>query len=1179
MDPIRFAIGRPVAISVCVLIVLLFGLIGIGAIPIQLTPTVDRPLVTVTTAWPGRGPEEIVDEIAREQEKRLKNVSNLRTMYTTCREGACEISLEFYVGSDITRALQEVSDALRQVPSYPEEVDEPIIKSAEGSAESAIAWIIIDLDPAHASEHPGFDITTLYDAFDREVKPYIERIDGVAEVNIYGGREREVRVLVDPVLLAQRNLSYAHVDAALRGENRNVSAGSIPEGKRDVRVRLMGQYRTAQDVLDTVVSYEGGRPVYVSDVATVDMGHERARGFVRSMGVPCMAMNIIRQSGSNVMSIMEDVRGRLGDVRTEILPRLDPEVGKHLRIRQVYDETIYIQSAIDLVLGNLWKGGGLALCVLLLFLRSVRSTLIIGLAIPISIIATFLVMLAAGRTINVVSLAGLAFATGMVVDNAIVVLENIDRRRAMGDAPLVAVYQGAREVWVAILGSTLTTVVVFAPILTIREEVGQLFFDLSLAMAVSVSLSLIVAITVVPSAAAIVARASSGIRRTTGLATLWGVTGILGKFNAWLARVVLWLMTGWRGWSLRPLSIILLAGASIIGSIKLMPPLDYLPPGNQNLVFGGMLIPPGQSQAQLNAYADGIDHKMGAYLVDHLASPDAVKSLPPIQSPWGGPPHDPVGVRNFFVGAFEGGMFAGAISDDPQRVIPVGVLLTGAMNGMPDAFGGASQASIFGGGIRGGNTINVEISGSDLSKVLRAAEMCYGLAGAKYGFGTSVSPAPANFNKLQGEWRLRLTRQGRELGLRTSDLAVPLRSLVDGAFAGDFRLDDRSVDLVILPVGGALATKERIAELPVYVPGGGAVPLGTIASIEPGQSPQEIRRIEELPAVTLEIKPPQGVTIEEMITQIESEVVGPARTAGLIDSTMRVRMEGTAAKLDQVKASMLGVAPAGADRPWWSGVMRWVALACAAGGVLLGLVAALRAARRQTGRPGYAFAGAILLGLVLAVVFFGLALQPQLIMARFAWAILVVYLVMCALFESFLTPLVIMFSVPFAVVGGFGALRIVHEWTLSNNDLAPQQLDTLTMIGFVILVGTVVNNAILLVEQAMNFAHPEKFGSTDAPLPFKQAIAESVRTRIRPIMMTTLTTLGGGLPLILAPGAGSEVYRGLGAVTVGGLLVSTIFTLVLVPLAYSIVGDMSESLRAALRGAPPAPTQTPVTSE
>lgn len=172
-----------------------------------------------------------------------------------------------------------------------------------------------------------------------------------------------------------------------------------------------------------------------------------------------------------------------------------------------------------------------------------------------------------------------------------------------------------------------------------------------------------------------------------------------------------------------------------------------------------------------------------------------------------------------------------------------------------------------------------------------------------------------------------------------------------------------------------------------------------------------------------------------------------------------------------------------------------------------------------------------------------------------------------------------MFSVPFAVVGGFGSLRIVHEWTRSNHDLAPRQLDTLTMIGFVILVGKVVNNAILLVEKAMNFAHPEKSGSTDAPLPFKQAIAESVRTRIRPIMMTTLTTLGGGLPLILAPGAGSEVYRGLGAVTVGGLLVSTLFTLVLVPLAYSIVGDMSERLRAALRGAPPAPTQTPVTSE
>jgi hydrophobic/amphiphilic exporter-1 (mainly G- bacteria), HAE1 family len=1165
MDPIRFAITRPVTITVCVLVVIMFGLIGVTSIPIQLTPTVDRPVITVTTAWPGRSPEQIVDEIAREQEKRLKNVTNLKTMYATAREGACEITLEFYVGTDLTRALQETSDSLRQVPAYPEEVDEPLIKTAEGAVETAIAWIIIDLDPAKASQHPGYDITTLYDAMDREVKPIIERIDGVAEVNIYGGREREVRVLVDSLLLAQRGLSHAQVVDALRRENRDVSAGSVPEGKRDFRVRLVGQFRTAQDVLDTIIAYREGGPVYVRDVAKVEMGNVRARGFVRSMGTPCLAMNIIRQSGSNVMSIMDQVRPRLAEIQSEVMPRLEPSVGPDLRIRQVYDETVYIQSAIDLVIGNLWKGGTLAVLVLLVFLRSFRSTMIIALAIPICVIATFLVMLAAGRTLNVVSLAGLAFATGVVVDNAVVVLENIDRRRAMGDSPLTAVYRGAREVWTAILGSTLTTVAVFVPILTVQEEVGQLFFDLSLALAVSVSLSLAVAVLVVPSAAGLFARreeaAGDPPRPARGIATLWGLTGLLSRGLARLADALHWAMTGWRGWTIRPAVILLLTTLSIWGSWALMPPLDYLPAGNQNLVFGGMLIPPGLSQDQLNDYADGIDAKMGPYLSEGK-TPEQIAALPPIAPPWGGPPTAPVGVRNFFVGAFDGGMFAGAISDDPNRVIPVGTLLTGAMNGMPDAFGGASQASIFGQGIGGGNDIKVEISGTDLKRVLAAASMCYGLAGTKYGFGSNVQPNPANFDKLQPEWRLRLNDQGRQLGLKTEDLAIPVRALVDGAFAGEFRLDDRNVDLVVLPAGGRLEYKERLAETPVRTPSGRVVPMSVVADVIPAQAPQQISRIEELPSVTLNITPPKGRAIEELMQEIEAEVIGPARAAGLIDPTMRVRMEGTAAKLDQVRAALLGAKPSGPPARWQRGleVASWIIMALGLAGAGL---AGYKSVRRRTGRTGYAIVGVILLTLVIAGTLLGTAWHPQLVMARFIWALLVTYFVMCSLFESFLSPLVIMFSVPLGTVGAFASLRLVHEWTKLNPDIAPQQLDTLTMIGFVILIGTVVNNAILIVEQSLNFMHPERFGFKDEPLPPMRAIATSVRTRVRPIFMTTLTTLAGGLPLVIAPGAGSEIYRGLGAVTVGGLFVSTVFTLLLVPMAYSLVVDMQDAVGRA----------------
>lgn len=1177
MDLIRWSMDRPVSVTVGVLLVVIFGLIGLGSIPIQLTPTVDRAVISITTSWPGRSPEEVVDEIAKEQEKRLKNVANLKNMRSVSNEGSCTINLEFFLGADLNRALQEVSDALRQVPAYPDEVDEPVIKASEGGAINAIAWIIIDLDPAKADAHPGYDITTLFDPLDREFRPYLERIDGVAEVNIWGGREQEVRVLLDPTALAQRGLNHLEVIAALRAENRNISAGTISEGKRDYRVRVLGQYVTPQDVLDTIIAYRDSKPVYVRDVGTVEIGHVKARGFVRSMGVPCLAVSVDRQSGSNVMTIMAEVRKRLETFNADILPLLDPAVGSDLRIRLVYDETTYIQSAIDLVKQNLIEGGALAMIVLLLFLRSIRSTLVVALAIPICVIGTFLVMLAAGRTLNVVSLAGLAFSTGVVVDNAIVVLENIDRRRGLGDAPLTAVYRGAKEVWGAILAGTLCHIAVFIPILTIREEAGQIFFDLTLALSVSIMLSLIVAITVVPAAQAVFSRIAdrrhhgrtAAEERSGRFATLFGFAPFIAKGVAAFSNAIYWLMTGWRAWSLRPALIVLMTGASILGARALMPPLDYLPAGNQNLVFGGLLIPPGLSQEQMLNYAHKVETRIAPYLKADIKDPASVAALPPIprfDAP--GQMFPPVPIENAFIGAFGGSMFVGAISQDPQRVLPVGNLLTGAMNGMPDAFGGAAQASIFAGGAGAANSIKLEISGPDLARVRAAASASFMTAAGLYGFG-NVQPDPANFNLSQPEWRVRLSRTGRELGMRTSDLGVAVRGLFDGAFAGDFSLNGRNVDLVVLPKGGRLEYKEQLADIPVATPGGRTLPISSLVEVTPSLAPQQIQRIEELPSVTVQIRPPTDVALENVMNEIREKVIAANIAAGLIDPSMRVRLEGSAAKLDEVKAALLGAGePPGAARAGWQGLLLAASAVVGVVGVVVAIYSLARAAGSRRGDFAYGAVGALLLTVIIGGLLFGVATQPHLVLARFVWTVLVTYLLMCALFESFLYPFVIMFSVPLGITGGFLALSWVHHWTMGRPWQAPQQLDVLTMIGFVILIGTVVNNAILLVEQARNFmGHFQIEGvEHDAALPPARAIAESVRTRVRPIFMTTLTTCMGGLPLVIAPGAGSEMYRGLGAVVLGGLLVSTIFTLILVPMVFSLVLEMWEGLKSLFSG-------------
>ncbi|MEM9167220.1 MAG: efflux RND transporter permease subunit [Planctomycetota bacterium] len=1178
MDIVRLAISKPVGVTVGVLLLVMFGLIGLTAIPVQLTPSVDRPEITVTTEWPGRSPQEIVDEITKEQEERLKNVSNLKTMTSVSQEGEAVISLEFYIGTDISRALQETSDALRQVPDYPDEVDEPTVKAADGASENAIAWIIIDLDPRVAAQHPDFDITTLFDRLDKEVKPFLERIDGVAEINIFGGREREVRVLADNEALALRNLNIGDLITALRGENTNVSAGSLSEGKRDYRVRVVGQFAVEEDVLSTVVAYRDGKPVYVRDVASVEFGHDKQRGFVRSFGNPSIAMNCIRQSGANVVDVMEELRLRLDEVRAEILPRLDPVVGPSLRMRQVYDETIYIASSIELVTQNLWVGGLIASVVLLLFLRSLVTTGVIALAIPISIVGTFLIMLGLGRTLNVISLAGLAFAVGMVVDNAIVVLENIYRRVQEGDSPMQAAYRGGREVWGAILASTLTTVAVFIPVLTIEEEAGQLFRDLSIAIVSSVVLSLVISITVIPAACSRWLRPRRE-RRGRARAAWEGLFG-LGASLGWLVdrfgSLIAWLQRGVRGWTVRPLVIVVMAGLSLYGALTLAPPLDYLPAGNRNLVFGGMLIPPGLSVEEMTDYAQRIEGEVLPYMQHVLESNGEDPSqLPPIGygvDKDGNPlAYDPVVVGNFFIGSFGGGMFTGATSAQEDVVIPVGQLLTNNIATLPDTFGGAQQSSLFGRGVGGGNTVDIEIMGPDLNRVVAAAEriMIAALTHENYGLGR-VRPDPGNFNLGQPEVQVELTRQARELGLRTSDVGTVVRGLFDGAFVDDFKLTGESVDMVVVPSGGELDYLERMAEIPVATPAGPVVPLDTLVVASTTNAPQAIQRIEELPAVKLLITPPPGMAVQDVIAEVDSAFIQPARDEGLIDRTMRVRLEGTAAKLDEVQAALFGASGTGGGGgvPASGAALaaRWLGLGVIGVGGLFALFGFARAIAARRSAFGYGGVGALLLLSVIGGVLFTFGSSPELAMARFVWALLVTYLLLCALFESFLYPFVIMFTVPLAVVGGFGGLAIVHAATAADPTIATQQLDVLTMLGFVILIGVVVNNAILIVHQTLNFMQGRAetgSGSVSVMEPV-DAIAASVRTRVRPIFMSTMTSVGGMLPLVLVPGAGSEMYRGLGSVVIGGLLVATVFTLVLVPLLLGLMIDFRRGLLALL---------------
>jgi len=1164
MDIVRWCISRPVTVAVGVFLVLMFGVIGARAIPVQLTPTVSKATVTVTTVWAGRSPEEVVDEITKEQEEMLKNVENLERMSSTSSTGQSQITLEFGIGSDVSRALQEVSDALRQVAAYPEEVDEPIVVAADGvsSGGGAIAWIIIDFDDENLAKHADFDLTTIFDELEKEVKPYLERVKGVATVNVIGGREREARVLVDEFALAQRGLNHVDVINALRGENRNVSAGSIAEGKRDYRVRLIGQFDEPEKILDTIVAFRGGRSVFVRDVATVEIGYKKRSEFVRSLARPAIAINVIRQNDSNVLEIMDELQIRLEDVRLKMLPNIGGEssaglIGPDLRLRQVYDETIYIRSAIGLVTKNLWIGGTIAVIVLLIFLRNWRATGIIAIAIPISVIGTFLIMLALGRSLNVVSLAGLAFAVGMVVDNSIVVLENIDRRLKLGESSMEAAWRGGKEVWGAVLASTLTTVAVFVPILTIQEEAGQLFADIAIAIVGSVSFSLIVSVMVIPTACSRWLKPEKDhhgiVKRVLG--GLFGLTALSNRLIELLGSILRWTMSGKAGWTVRPAVIAAMTGASMWGAAVMMPPMDYLPAGNRNLVFGGLTIPPGLSIEAKEAIASRMEARIYPYAKADMDEPGWADGLEPIQMFPGMPVYEPVGINNFFIGAFGSGMFIGATSQDPEVVIPVGHLLTGVMMSVPDSFGGAGQSSLFS-GLGNGGGIRVEISGPDLDRVNAAASMMFRAGGMEYGFG-KVKPNPSNFSVQEQEMQIVLNDRGRELGLTTQGLGVAIRGLFDGAFVGDYKVGSETIDLVVLPMGGRMDTLEQIRYVPIATPAGVVVPVDSVVDFVPTLAAQVIQRIEELPSVSIDVTVPETMAVGEAMAWIQENMIDAAKERGLIYRTMRVRLEGSAADLEQVRVSLLGAR--NVDGAGSKATLSALAVSVLA---LLGSVVVYRRGKKN-GNPFvmYGVVGALILGAIIAGLAWMVVGHPEYMTARMVWALLVTYLVMCALFESFLYPLVIMFSVPLAVVGGFGGLAIVYQWSLMDLTKSPQKLDVLTMLGFVILIGIVVNNAILLVHQAMNFmsgdktdpTHKDAMGAVDA-------IVLSVQTRIRPIFMSVLTSVGGMLPLVLIPGSGSEMYRGLGSVVVGGLVVSTVFTLVLVPMLFSLVVDMKKGM-------------------
>lgn len=1022
MFVIKYALENPVKVLVAVLFILLFGIQALFNMPYQLSPNVEYPTITVRTSWAGATPYEMEREVVEPQENVLKSLAGLIEMESTSSNGTGTITLQFKLGMDLMEAMLLVTNKLNEVRRYPDNVNKPVIR-ASGADTTPIVYMVFEI-----LEGNDRSIDSYRTYVSEEIIPKFERIEGVSEVNFWGGRSSQMHIVVNPEKMAAYSVGIDQLVSVLNRQNINISAGLLPVGRKNYRVRTVAEFISEDDIRETLVFSESGG-VKISDLATVEYGYATADSAVRYGDNRTMMVAIVSETGANVLEVTDLIEEAVKELNAGEL------LGQGLSLQWIYDQRPYINGAIGLVKSNILVGGILAILTLLVFLRRAPSTLIIAIAIPISVIGTFIILRLLGRTLNVISLAGIAFAVGMLIDNAIVVLENIDRHMKMGKTIFKAAFDGVSEVWGAVLASTLTTIAVFLPVVFIKEESGQLFRDIAIAISSAVTLSLLVSVFVIPVLTKIIYERLSP-KEPGRLSVRVGEIG--GKATTAIMKLSVWINNS----TSRKIAVaVSFTVFSILTVILLMPKMEYLPQGNMNMVQSNFIVPSGLS---LDERSD-------------LANIFYNETIPYIGQSKDGQP----AIAHFTYSVYPNGMFAMAVAEDQARAYELVTLMTGLMRKVPGVGGFTTQSGIFQNRGNGSRSMNVVISGEDINKLVTVSRSIMQSIQQAVP-GAQVRPRPS-LELMYPEATFRpKNQQLADAGLNATSLGNTVDVFVDGWKIGEFRDDYLgNIDLLLTYPTTEVDNPEDLASMPMAVQGG-IIPISNVADLTVDYGLDGIRRYERKRAYTLTVSPPSEIVLEEVMDRIDT-IIEPLKKDGTLDF-MEVRYTGSASKLTEARNALMG---------------------------------------------------------------------------NFVLALIITYLLMAALFDNFFYPLIIMFSVPLAMAGGFIGLKLVDIF------IAQQPLDILTMLGFVILVGVVVNNAILIVHQTLNNIRMYNF----AP---QEAITEAVNSRLRPIFMGAATSLFGMLPLVVFPGPGSELYRGLGSVVLGGLTISTLFTVFLVPALLSL---------------------------
>ena len=1022
----RIAIARPVTMFMISAIIILLGGISVTRLPVDLLPDVTYPTVSVIVRYPGVGPQEIEQLITRPIEQTVSAVAGLEQLNSSSNEGSSRVSLSFAWGTDLSEAMDDMRMRLDRVRGRMPIDAEPMQIFRQDSNAAPIMSLGIE---------GNYDRVTLREMAENQIGPRLERVDGVAAVTTMGGLRRQIHVQLSKEKIAALDLPVERISTLLRSENQNTPLGEVNQGERTYLLRSQAQFQSLDEIRNLVLMTRGGVPIYVRDVADVVDTTEDVRSLLRINGRPGVRLSVQKQSGTNTVAVAQGIRAEIERINTEM---------PNIRLNVLDDSSVYINRSIHSVQEHAMLGAGLVTLIIFLFLRSFRSTLIVCTSIPISVVGTFALLYFAGYTLNIMTFGGLALGIGMVVDAAIVVLENAYRHMEHGKDRVTAAVEGSEEVWGAIVASILTHIAVFVPLLFLTGISSILFKQLSVVVIFSLLMSLLVAVTLVPVLCANLLKLPPPVEERKGLG---------GRLFTWSENVLEGMDDAYRRFLHKALAhrpiVLAIGAASVVAAVLLFPLLntELAPQTDEGVVFVSAELAAGTRIERTDAIMSRLEQ------MTQQLGPEA-QTLNARAGAGGG------GGGGGFGG---GGTSRGSIQlflvpkDERERSSEqIAFDLRRQLAGIPgvivraQASGGNNQMNrLMSGGNNNDARMGIEIRGEDLEAARRIAldvqDMLQTIPG--------IADPRLTRDEARPELAVQVDRPKAALfGLNTTQVANTIRTNVAGTTAAQFRQGGYEYPIIVRLKQEDREQVTDVNDVMVNTASGVALPVKNVMVIQSQLGPNQIERKNQ-----------------ERMVMVSAEPEIPLSEA----------VKAVTARLPEIQ------------RPQ---------------NFSIGFGAEVEQQARTFNE----------LRLVLIL------------------ALILVYAVMASQYESLRDPFIIMFSVPTAAIG------VVLALYLTNTSFNLQ-----AYLGVIMLGGIVVSNAILLVDYTNILRRRDG-------MELREAVEVAGRTRLRPILMTSLATMLGLVPMALGIGEGSELQVPLARVVIGGLLTSTFITLVFVPTVYTL---------------------------